>query len=140
MRSKKPILLVEDDQVDAMTVRRALNQLSVTNELEVAKNGVEALHFLRQGKNTKPCLILLDLNMPRMNGLEFISEVKKDNSLKRYPIIILTTSNEEQDKRDCYALGIAGYFVKPVDYNDVVKIFRTINEYWTMSEFPEVAD
>ena len=108
MRSTEPILLVEDDRVDAMTVKRALKELHVTNRLDIAENGEEALAFLRDPNNEKPGIILLDLNMPRMNGIEFLEVVKRDDRLRSIPVIVLTTSREEQDKVDSFNLGVAG--------------------------------
>ena len=137
MRSRKPILLVEDDRVDVMTVRRALKEIKVTNRLDVAGNGEEALAHLRDPHNESPCLILLDLNMPRMNGIEFLRVAKQDEALKKIPVVVLTTSRDEQDKLDSFDLGVAGYMIKPVDYGQFVEVIKTIDLYWTLSEFPE---
>ena len=136
MRTDKPILLVEDDRVDAMTVQRALKELKVMNQLDIAGDGEEALAFLRDPENERPCIILLDLNMPRMNGIEFLEVIKQDQALKRIPVVVLTTSAEEQDKVDSFSLGVAGYMVKPVDYEQFVEVVRTIDLYWTLSELP----
>jgi CheY-like chemotaxis protein len=132
----KAILLVEDDQVDVMTVRRALKELHVTNRLEHMENGEDALAFLRDTTKDRPCLILLDLNMPIMNGIEFLQEVKSDAELKCIPVVVLTTSDEQKDKLESFTLGIAGYMRKPVDYRQFVEIIRTIDAYWTISESP----
>ena len=137
MRSSKPIMLVEDDQVDAMTVKRALKEIHVTNRLDIVGNGEEALSFLRNPENEKPGIILLDLNMPKMNGIEFLKIAKKDKTLKRIPVVVLTTSKTEQDKVDSYDLGVAGYMIKPVDYRKFVEVVRTIDLYWTLSELPD---
>ena len=137
MRIDKPILLVEDDRVDVMTVQRALKEISVTNRLEIAGDGEEALAFLRNPKNESPCIILLDVNMPRMNGIEFLREVKQDKALKRIPVVMLTTSADEQDKFESFELGVAGYIIKPVDFYQFVEVVRTIDLYWTLSEFPK---
>lgn len=136
MRTDKPILLVEDDRVDAMTVQRALKELKVMNRLDVAGDGEEGLAFLRDPANERPCIILLDLNMPRMNGIEFLEAVKQDQALKRIPVVVLTASREEQDKVNSFNLGVAGYMVKPVDYGQFVEVVRTIDLYWTLSELP----
>lgn len=133
----KAILLVEDDQVDAMTVRRALKELHVTNRLEHAENGEEALAYLCDSANERPCLILLDINMPVMNGIEFLQEVKADSDLRCIPVVVLTTSDEQKDKLESFKLGVAGYIRKPVDYQQFVEIIRTIDAYWTISESPE---
>lgn len=137
MRSKKPILLVEDDQVDAMTVIRALKDIKVTNKLIRTENGEEALKFLRNESNLKPCIILLDLNMPRMNGIEFLKAAKNDAKLKMIPVIVLTTSHEEWDRIQSFNLGASGYMVKPVDYKQFVEVVRVIDLYWTLSELPD---
>ncbi len=137
MRSTKPILLVEDDQVDAMTVKRALKDIKVTNRLDIVNNGEEALIFLRNPENEQLGIILLDLNMPRMNGIEFLEIAKSDDDLKKIPIVVLTTSKEEQDKVDSFNLGVAGYMIKPVDYLKFVEVIKTIDLYWSLSELPD---
>ncbi len=137
MNSHKPILLVEDDTVDAMTVKRALKEIHVVNTVDVASNGEDALQYLRASFNEKPCIILLDLNMPKMNGLEFLDVIKHEQALKTIPVVILTTSKDEQDKLGGFNLGVAGYMIKPVDYQQFVEAVRTINLYWTLSEMPD---
>lgn len=134
--SNKPILLVEDDQVDVMTVTRALKELHVTNPLVQKENGEEALAYLRDPANTTPCIILLDLNMPVMNGIEFLRVVKHDEALRKTPVVVLTTSEEQQDKVNSFNFGVAGYMAKPVDYRQFVEVMRSINTYWTISEMP----
>lgn len=136
MHNKRPILLVEDDRIDAMTVSRALKEIKVVNQLDIVGNGEEALEFLRDEKNEKPCVILLDLNMPRMNGIEFLKVAKQDEKLKMIPVVVLTTSREEQDKVESFKLSVAGYIIKPVDYLQFVEAMKTINVYWTLSELP----
>ena len=137
MNSKKPILLVEDDKIDAMTVKRSLRDIHVTNRLLLAGNGEDALQYLREPNIDRPCIILLDLNMPKMNGLEFLQVLKQDTILKKIPVIVLTTSKNEQDKLESFRLGVAGYMIKPVDYQQFVEVVRTINLYWTLSEMPD---
>lgn len=134
--NSKPILLIEDDSVDAMTVRRALKELHVSNPLEHAENGEEGLDYLRDQQRERPCLILLDLNMPVMNGIEFLQVLKTIPELKRIPVVALTTSDEQEDKVDSFELGVAGYMRKPVEYQQFVEIMRTIDAYWTISESP----
>jgi CheY-like chemotaxis protein len=133
----KSILLVEDDLVDALTVRRALKELHITNPLEHVENGEDALSFLRDPVKDYPCIILLDLNMPVMNGIEFLQLAKTDQSLKRIPVIVLTTSEEQEDIIESFIFGVAGYMRKPVDYRQFVETIRCIDLYWTMSELPE---
>ncbi len=136
MRSKKPILLVEDDEVDVLTVRRALRDLEVENELVVAGNGEEALETLLHNRHIQPCIILLDLNMPRMNGLEFLRHVRENNCARGIPIVVLTTSRQDRDIVDGFDLNVAGYMVKPVDYRKFVEVIHAIDLYWTLSELP----
>lgn len=135
MREIKPILLVEDDVIDAMTVRRAFKELNLKNPLTHVTNGEEALDYLQKAEPL-PCVILLDLNMPRMNGVEFIRAAKADPALKSIPIIVLTTSRDHSDVTDSYSLSVAGYIVKPVDYGGFVEVVRTLGLYWTINEFP----
>ncbi|MFZ0035269.1 MAG: response regulator [Sedimentisphaerales bacterium] len=140
MRNLKPILLVEDDSVDAMTVKRAFKDLKVANLLVHKLNGEEALEYLRGNGNGntigKPCVVLLDLNMPRMNGIEFLKVIKADDKLRTIPVVVLTTSQEQQDKIESFKLSVAGYMLKSVDYKKFVDVIRTINLYWTLSESP----
>ncbi len=133
----KSILLVEDDEVDAMTVRRALKELHVNNPLMQVENGEEALKYLRQPGQVMPCIILLDLNMPVMGGIEFLQVAKHDAALRRIPVVVLTTSEEQQDKVASFDLGVAGYIRKPVDYRQFVEAVRSIDAYWTLSELPQ---
>jgi CheY-like chemotaxis protein len=135
--TSKPILLVEDDQVDVMTVKRALKEIHVTNPVVNLENGQEALNYLRDPDSAKPCIILLDLNMPIMNGIEFLQVAKHDAKLKRIPVVVLTTSEEQQDKVNSFDLGVAGYMAKPVDYRQFVEVMRSIDAYWTISEMPQ---
>ena len=134
MKDSRPILLAEDDSVDAMTVKRALKDLKITNQLIHTANGEEALEYLRKENNARPCLILLDLNMPKMNGIEFLEIVKADDLLQKIPVVVLTTSREEQDIVESFKLSVAGYMVKAVDYKKFVEMVRTIDLYWTLSE------
>ena len=137
MRNSKPILLAEDDDVDAMTVKRAFKDLQVANKLVRAADGEQMLEYLRTENNEEPCLILLDLNMPKMNGIEFLKIVKADEALKRIPVIVLTTSSDELDVIESFKLGAAGYMVKSVDYEKFVDVISTIDQYWTLSELPQ---
>ena len=136
MRNLKPVLLLEDDNVDAMTVKRALKDLEVKNPLVRVLNGEQALDYLQDEANPEPCVILLDLNMPKMNGIEFLKIVKADARLKCIPIVVLTTSRADQDKFDCFDHSVAGYIVKPADYNGFLDAMKILNLYWTLSELP----
>jgi CheY-like chemotaxis protein len=136
MRSSKPTLLAEDDDVDAMIIQRALNELKVANKLVRKVNGEDALEYLRGEGNQKPCVILLDLNMPRMNGFEFLKNVKADDALKKIPVVVLTISEEYEDVLESFGLGAAGYIVKAIDYKRFVEAIRTLDMYWTLSRLP----
>jgi CheY-like chemotaxis protein len=138
MKTIKPILLVEDDSVDALTVQRAWQELKIANQLETVGNGEEALLRLRDLAREKPSIILLDLNMPRMNGLEFLTIIKDDPKLKRIPVIILTTSKAKSDVKGGFSRGAAGYIVKPADYGSLLKVMQTISRYWSLSELSPV--
>ncbi len=136
MKNLRPVLLLEDDDVDAITVKNALKGLDVRNPLIRFQNGEEGLDYLQDTSNTEPCIILLDLNMPRVSGTEFLKIVKSDPRLKCIPVIILTTSQAEQDKFDCFDQSVAGYIVKPIDYSGFVDAMKILNDYWTLNEFP----
>ena len=131
------ILLVEDDEVDVMNVRRAFERNNVSNPLYVAGNGLEALAMLRDGTvPTERRLILLDLNMPKMNGIEFLQALRADPELASAPVVVLTTSNDDQDKIDAYTLNVAGYLLKPVTFSNFCERMTTLNKYWTLVEMP----
>lgn len=131
MLNLKPILLIEDNSVDAMAVKKALNELKVRNKLVHSANCEEALEYLRSGSNKRPCVILLDLNMPGMDGIEFLKVAKSDGVLKNIPVVVLATSNEEEDVVETFNLGVAGYIFKPVSCKKFDE-FEPIKRYWTM--------
>jgi CheY-like chemotaxis protein len=130
------ILLVEDDAVDVMNVRRAFAKNKLTNPIHVAQNGVEALEILRKGTLPARRLVLLDLNMPKMNGIEFLRALRADPDLHATSVVVLTTSNEERDKIEAYELNVAGYLVKPVTFASFVDLMAALNKYWTLVEMP----
>jgi CheY-like chemotaxis protein len=131
------ILLVEDDEIDVMNVRRAFEKSHIMNPLFVATDGVEALQMLRRGQVPRGRrLVLLDLNMPRMNGIEFLRELRKDPELSATSVVVLTTSNDERDKVDAYNLNIAGYLVKPVTFDSFCELMVALNKFWTLVELP----
>lgn len=136
MKNNNPILLVEDDKVDAMTVKRALKEVNVKNKLIVVENGEEALTHLRNDQNGRPCIILLDLNMPKMNGIEFLKVAKNEDKIKSIPVVVLTTSKADQDRLDSFKFSVVGYMIEPVDYMQFVETVKTIKLYWTLSELP----
>jgi CheY-like chemotaxis protein len=136
MRTEQTILLVEDDQVDYMTIKRALRQIENQNPLHRVADGEKALNYLNDKSTPRPGLILLDLNMPRMNGHEFLHHIKTDPELRRIPVVVLTTSREDGDRVSSFEQSVAGYMVKPVDYPQFVEVMRTIRDYWITSELP----
>jgi CheY-like chemotaxis protein len=131
------IILIEDDDLDVENVRRAFKKNNIFNPLWVAGNGIEGLELLRGGE-TPPerRLILLDLNMPKMNGLEFLSELRQDPELRGIPVVVLTTSDDERDRVEAYNLNVAGYILKPVTLGSFVEAMATLNKYWALVELP----
>ena len=131
----RTILIVEDDMVDVMTIKRAVGQLGITNPLHIESNGEEALRYLSTC-NELPGLVILDLNMPKMNGTEFLKLIRNNEEYKSLPVVVLTTSKEQQDKLDTFNLFISGYMIKPVDFSQFKDMVRTIHHYWELSELP----
>jgi len=132
------ILLVDDDEVDVMNVQRAFKKNNISNPLYVANNGLEALELLR-GPAAIPGprrLILLDLNMPKMSGLEFLRTIREDSALRSLTVVVLTTSDDERDRIEAYNLNVAGYMLKPVTFAAFIEAMATLNKYWTINEFP----
>ena len=131
------ILLVEDDEVDVMNIRRAFKKGNISNPLFVAGNGLEALEMLRgQEVPRTRRLVLLDLNMPRMNGIEFLRELRADPELSPTPVVVLTTSDAERDKVEAYNLHVAGYLLKPVTFSSFCETMASLNRYWALVEMP----
>ena len=134
MKSRKCILLVEDDFVDAMTVKKVFGKLDISNPLHICGNGEEGITWLYENRFNLPGLILLDLNMPKMNGLEFLKEIKSDPDFKMIPVIVLTTSAEERDRVESFNHSVAGYMLKPYKYGEFVEMVQYIRAYWEKSE------
>jgi CheY-like chemotaxis protein len=131
------ILLVEDDQVDVMNVKRAFDKNRIANPLYVAGDGIEAMELLKAGRIPRERrIILLDLNMPRMNGIEFLRALRADPDLARTPVVVLTTSDDERDRINAYNLNVAGYLLKPVTFVNFVEVMAALNKYWTLVELP----
>lgn len=131
------ILLVEDDAVDVMTVKRCFKQLKISNRLVIAENGEEAISLLASQDSLMPGIILMDINMPKMNGLELLQHLKSSDGLKKIPVVMLTSSKEDSDVNYCFELGVAGYMVKPVEYEAFVDIIELLCGYWSKSEVPQ---
>ena len=136
MRNSMPILLVDDDNTDALLFRRAFEQLKIEKPLIHLTNCEEALKYLRDPSRRKPYIIFTDLNMPKMYGLEFLREVKADEALKHVIVIVLSGSGDETDVAESFRLGAAGYMVKPPDHKKLIEMIRAICEYWSLSELP----
>ncbi|WP_299078423.1 response regulator [uncultured Paraglaciecola sp.] len=137
------ILMADDDEDDRLLTKDALKESRVRNSLYCVEDGVELLQYLRrEGKfsdkslSPKPSLILLDLNMPRKDGREALQEIKADPNLKNIPVVILTTSVQEEDKIKGYNLGAASYIAKPVNFDGLVKLMKALGRYWV--EFVEL--
>ena len=135
------ILLVEDDMVDVMNVQRAFKKNNITNPLHVVHNGLEALNVLKGANGVEkldplPKIVLLDINMPKMNGIELLKEMRADNELKSISVFIMTTSNEDSDKFEAYSLNVAGYILKPINFEKFVSAVSTLNNFWKMIELP----
>ncbi|MGB3143665.1 MAG: response regulator [Maribacter sp.] len=127
------ILLIEDDQIEVMKLQRTVSKLGLKHNIVEAKNGEDALEILKSGQKL-PDIILLDLNMPRMNGIEFLAILKNDDQLKYLPTIILTTSENRADLLKCYEAGIAGYVIKPLKYEDYESKMKKVMDYWEVNQ------
>lgn len=136
MKRKLKILLVEDDSIEIMKLQRTVASLQWPHQIIEARNGEEALETLEQMESL-PDLIFLDLNMPKLNGIDFLRIMKTRNKMKHLPVVILTTSSNQCDIRECYQLGIAGYLIKPLGYDDYVSMMKTTIDYWIKNEFTE---
>lgn len=128
------ILLIEDNPGDVRLTMEALNEAKVLNNLTVIKDGVDALAYLRRqgpyAKAVRPHLIVLDLNLPRKDGREVLAEIKADETLRRIPVVVLTTSDDEQDVLRSYNLHANCYVTKPVDLDRFIKVVRSIEDFW----------
>ena len=137
MEKKLNILLIEDDMIEIMKRNRTVSSLKLNHNIVEANNGEDALKILEK-KDELPDIILLDLNMPKINGIEFLSILKKDDVLKYIPTIILTTSSNQNDLLECYKIGIAGYVLKPLKYEDYVSKIEKLLAYWSINELKKI--
>jgi CheY-like chemotaxis protein len=138
MTAGRPLLIVEDDDVDAMIAKRCLKELGIVNPLVHKRNGEEALVYLRDCLLGRPLVILLDLNMPRMNGMEFLGALHASEALRDIPVVMVSTSNASQDMARSFELGAAGYIVKSVDYREFQEGMRAVKNY--VSQTPATAE
>jgi CheY-like chemotaxis protein len=143
MSDIKTILLVEDNSKDIELTIEALSEYNLANQVIVAKDGVEALEFLQcEGeyklrKHDNPAVVLLDIKMPRMNGIEVLQAIRNDPGLKMLPVVMLTSSREEPDLKKCYELGANAYVVKPVDFSDFIQAVKQLGVFWAViNELP----
>ncbi|PQB06594.1 response regulator [Polaribacter filamentus] len=133
MEKSLKVLLVEDNLIEIMKMKRTISFLNLKHMIHEAKNGEEALKFLENSANI-PDIILLDLNMPKINGIEFLRIIKASDELKHIPTIILTTSSNQKDLLECYITGISGYILKPLKYEDYLKKIEVVLSYWSVNE------
>lgn len=133
---KFSILHVEDDIVDTMVVERILKKKNLCSRLFHAKNGIEALDLLKgkNGEKIEPEIILLDLNMPKMNGLEFLKELRADPDLKMIKVFVLTTSDDESDKKTAYKYNVSGYIIKPINALEFENVFDVLRDFWRLNQ------
>jgi CheY-like chemotaxis protein len=136
MRSSKvvTILLVEDDEIDVKALRWAFDKLKIANPLVIARDGVEAWETLQE--LPRPYLIITDINMPRMNGIELLRKIRQSEHCRDSIVFVLTTSNDEQDKIDAYDLNVAGYMLKSDMGTSFTRAIGLIENYWKVVEFP----
>jgi CheY-like chemotaxis protein len=130
------ILIVEDDEVDIMAIRRTLKQANISNSIYVARDGIEALEKLRSGEIPSPYIVLMDLNMPRMNGIDCMKEIRADKNLRRNVIFALSTSKDEADKIKAYDCNVAGYIIKSDIGDESVKTMQMLDHYLRIVELP----
>ena len=137
MRSSRvvTILLVEDDEVDVKALKWAFDKLKVANPLVIARDGTEALEMLKE--LPRPYLVITDINMPRMNGIELLRKIRQTPELRDSIVFVLTTSNDEQDKIDAYDLNVAGYMLKTDMGTSFQRAISLIDNYWKVVEFPD---
>jgi CheY-like chemotaxis protein len=136
MRSSKvvTILLVEDDEIDVKALRWAFDKLKIANPLVIARDGVEAWEMLQE--LPRPYLVIADINMPRMNGIELLRKIRQSEHCRDSIVFMLTTSNDEQDKIDAYDLNVAGYMLKSDMGTSFTRAIGLIENYWKVVEFP----
>jgi len=132
MNRIKPILLVEDDLVDIMVVKRSFKELKVINELIVKNHGEEALDYLNDPTQGLPCVIILDINMPKMTGHELLQKLKQHIVYKDIPVVMLTSSKEQQDVDHSFEQGISGYILKSVEYSNFLPSIQVLSPFWTL--------
>lgn len=137
MAKNLKILLIEDNLIEIMKMKRTISLLKLEHTMQEAKNGEEALKIL-EDKSNFPDIILLDLNMPKMSGIEFLTIIKNSKDFQHIPTIILTTSDNQKDLFECYRIGVSGYILKPLKYDDYVTKIETVLNYWSTNELKKI--
>ncbi|MFZ3136283.1 MAG: response regulator [Thermodesulfovibrionales bacterium] len=142
MNKIKNILLVEDDPNDETLTLKALAEYNLANHIIVAHDGAEALDYLYRRGNFEnmpkgnPAVVLLDLKLPKISGLEVLRQIKKDEQLRMIPVVVLTSSREERDLEECYRLGVNAYVVKPVDFHEFIDAIKKLGVFWILTNEP----
>ena len=138
------VLMAEDNQHDIVATKRAWKENNIANPLYIVRDGEECLDYLHQrgkssepGSAPRPGILLLDLKMPKMDGLAVLKQIREDQKLRRFPVVILTTSKTEEDRLKSYDLGANAYIVKPVGFQNLAGTVRTINLFWELVDLPE---
>lgn len=134
MKQVLNILLIEDDLIERMKFKKVLEEIEPLHQISEAKNGEEAINHLQEARNNLPDIIILDLNMPKLNGIEFLSYLKSDPEYKFLPVVVLTTSRNKFDTKECFRIGISGYLLKPLLYPDYVEQIKSLMDYWSRNE------
>jgi CheY-like chemotaxis protein len=136
LKNQATVFVVDDDDVDVMTVQRCFKKKNISNPIVRAKDGIEALEMFRAGAVKSPYLILLDLKMPRMGGLEFLTEIRNDDKLKASLVFVMSTSNNDQDILNAYINSAAGYLLKDGSTHEFSKIANVLRDYWNILQLP----
>ncbi|MBK8021093.1 MAG: response regulator [Chloroflexi bacterium] len=134
MKPHQTILVLEDDSLEALTLERAFTDAIVPNPWVIFATAQEGLSYLHRQDVERPGLVLLDLNLPGMSGLDFLRRMKADVHLRSIPVVILTSSSDEQERREAFELSAAGYFVKPIQYGPFVELIKVVKSYWLLAE------
>ena len=139
MRNSNPIMLIDDDRLDTITLQRAFVDLGIPNDIINMSSGKDAMQYLLCKENGEPSIILLDLNMPQMGGIEFLKVIKAEEQLRKIPVIIMSTSNYEEEVVEVFKLGAAGYILKTTDYKKFMESVNIIDQYWSLCKLPTEA-
>lgn len=131
------ILIVDDNRLEVLITKKSFKKLGLRTELVHVEDGEEAINYLSSGK--RPSIILLDINMPKMNGLEFLKKRNENSTWRSIPVIVFSSSKPKENLKAAFRLGISGYMVKPIDFEEMTELLRAIVNYWSHSEHAEIA-